>query len=559
MLLVEAIGRGSVAAEASALGVPSEWLAAILARAEMERGSYWIEILDYRDHAQAPVVICRGDRLGKVLRGTVSRPPSEQGKLVLLRLDRDAFEARLRSFAADFGLVPSAVRTLIALVRCCNVRHAAAQAGISYETAREYLVTARLALGAENLAHLVTLAVVAAGVGDLDRDSEEADLLMCQPFGLTARQAYIAGLTANGFPRKEVARRTDLSETLVKKELAVIFAATGVAGAIGLAHLMAELRLLAMHMDLTPGLGLAPEAAYDQLLFPAGGNRTVAVNDYGPESGRPVFVLHSSTTTRPANRALVRALQKRGFRPLSIDRPGFGDTADAPADLRTDAYFDLAAQDMLAVGAAMGLTHFPIVSRGAAQVVLALQRIAPEAIAAAVVMNPDPDAPSSSRHDNFLARLKRHFVRRPWAVRAMAHWLARLLTLERVRDHLHRAAIGCTADQQVLAEEANVQEYHRSLSSFRAGRLDGFVREQVAIATMEKPAPTRGTVHFRFLVGEHDTLHEPAETLAYWRELLPDGMVCMVPGAGRFMSYSHPEIAARALTEALGEDRPDPT
>ena len=42
------------------------------------------------------------------------------------------------------------------------------------------------------------------------------------------------------------------------------------------------------------------------------------------------------------------------------------------------------------------------------------------------------------------------------------------------------------------------------------------MKEQVALATVGKPAPVGGTPHFSLLIGERDSLHDPAETLRYW-------------------------------------------
>ena len=94
-------------------------------------------------------------------------------------------------------------------------------------------------------------------------------------------------------------------------------------------------------------------------------------------------------------------------------------------------------------------------------------------------------------------------------------------------------------------------DYYRALSSFRQGRLDGFVREQTALATIGRPIPVEGTDHFTLLIGEHDSIHDPRETMDYWRDVLPDARVEMVADAGRFMTFSHAEVAVAALAALL--------
>ena len=60
-----------------------------------------------------------------------------------------------------------------------------------------------------------------------------------------------------------------------------------------------------------------------------------------------------------------------------------------------------------------------------------------------------------------------------------------------------------------------------------------------------------GTDHFTLLVGEHDSIHHPGETIDYWRRVLPDARVELVAGAGRFMTYGHAEVVVAALAARL--------
>jgi pimeloyl-ACP methyl ester carboxylesterase len=290
-----------------------------------------------------------------------------------------------------------------------------------------------------------------------------------------------------------------------------------------------------------------PEAVHHDLTLTARDGRVIMASDYGPRLGEPLLVLHSSMTNRPVNRALVEALQNNGYRPIAIDRPGFGGTDAASEDCQGDDYFNLAARDIVDVCAAKGWARIKLVSRGAAQIILALQRQCPELIAAAVIMNPDPDARSSSKQSGFLAAMKRNFVRRPWAAGMMSRWAVQSLTFARVRDNVLRSAAGCPSDEKIMADPSHMQDYYRGVTAFREGKLDGFVREQTALATVGMPQPLRETRRLTLLVGDQDSIHDPHETMRYWRKVLPDAHIAMVPGAGRFMSFSHPELVVKAL------------
>ena len=557
MLRVELIRPpdNAVAAEASYLS--PAWRMAQFARVDAGSDSFWFDMVEDPRFGPTVAMIGRPDRLQKLLRGTSiapGLPPSRLSSspvdtLAVLYADWLQIETRLLEFAADFGISPASSRALVALFQTGDVRSAASVAGISYETAREYLDGARAQVGAGNLQRLVTL--IGLGIVRTDSDAEESDHLLAFAYGLSERQMRIAGLIANGVTRREVATMLTMSGALVKKELAIVFTAIGVTSAVALARAMMELRLLAIAMEYEDSGHPFPAPFHHSLLKQTGDGRIIAANDYGPPSGLPTLVLHSSMTSRPVNRALVEALQNAGFRPVSLDRPGFGDTASAPETCQGTDYFDLAARDMIEFCAVMGWSKVRLVSRGAAQVITALHRIRPDLIEAAVVMNPDPDANSSSRRTGFLAAMKKNFVRRPWAVSMMARWVAQSMTFERLRDNVMRSVQGCPVDEQVMDRPANMADYYRGVAAFRSGKLDGFVAEQAALATMDKPAPLLGTPHFTLLVGEQDSIHDPAETLAYWREILPDASVSVAQGTGRFMSYSHPELVVEALSAQL--------
>lgn len=516
------------------------------AQAEARAGEVWFESHDDRLFGPTIVIIGGASAMRRILLDSSVMPdPVPAGGLCVLRPEWDRLEAQLLGFATDFGMSPAVSRLVAALFQAGDVRAGAVRARLAYETAREYLGAARALVGAANLQSLITL--IGLGIARTGSDAEESDALLAYAYGLSERQTQIAGLIANGAARKEVARVLGVSEALIKKEMAYLFAAVDVASAAGLARLMVELRLLAIATTLHDARDPFPEAVHQEVAVTARDGRQIVASDYGPRSGEPVLVLHSSMTNRPANRTLIEALQNSGYRPFAIDRPGFGDTDAAPDDCRGEGYFDLAAKDIEDFCRAKGWRRVMLVSRGAAQVILALHRLNPELITAAVIMNPDPDARSSSKRSGFLAAMKRNFVRRPWAVALMSRWAVQSLTFARVNDHVLRSVADCPADARIMSDPLHMRDYYRGVTAFRAGKLDGFVREQTALATVGTPKPMHATDRVTLLVGDQDSIHDPHETMRYWRKVLPDAEVEMIPGAGRFMSYSHPELVVRSL------------
>lgn len=533
-----------------------QWLLSQFDRPELSSEGFWFETHDDRRFGPSTVIVGDPTAMRRILRnGSLVPPAPGADTLCVLRPDWDQIEKRLYAFASDFGMSPAVTRIVVTLFQSVEVREAASRSGLAYETAREYLNVARELVGAANLQNLITL--LGLGIASTGSEAEESDALLAYAYGLSERQTQIAGLIANGAARQEVARTLNVSDALVKKELAHVFAAVNVANAAALARAMVELRLLAIATKLHDARDPFPEASHHHLAVTARDGRLIMASDYGPRSGKPLLVLHSSMTSRPANRALIEALQNDGYRPFAMDRPGFGGTHAAPEACRGQDYFDLAARDIADFCLAQGWTGIRLVSRGAAQIVLALHRHHADLIEAAVIMNPDPDARSSSRRTGFLAAMKRNFARRPWAVAVMSRWAVQSLTFARVRANVLRSVAGCPADARIMADPAHMRDYYRGVTAFREGELDGFIREQTALATVGMPQPLRGTRGLTLLVGDQDSIHDPHETVQYWRKVLPDARIETVSGAGRFMSYSHPDLVVKALARCAMLQRKD--
>ena len=308
----------------------------------------------------------------------IGPPRSHDATYIMCTVAPDA-EWRIRHFGEAFGWSSSVCRAVHALYESCDMDVAAAQIGISVHTLREQIETARNAVGAVNVSMLfMTLTVMAMPTGER---GPETDLLVRQAYDLTERQFRIASRVANGSSRPEVAEELGVSLALVNKELGAAFSVMHVDSILALTRVFAEARMIAMGSFYGASLPDFLPPASRTLSFCAADGRRMVLSDYGPAAAVPVFVLHSSMTTRPVNRQLVEALQNAGFRPLALDRPGFGDTDPVTSDPDgNSAPFDAGARDMIAVCAQMGLGSVDIVSRGAAQVVLALQRLAPRLI-----------------------------------------------------------------------------------------------------------------------------------------------------------------------------------
>jgi DNA-binding CsgD family transcriptional regulator len=469
------------------------------------------------------------------------------GRVVVIAVRTDPGLKPLRQAAEAYGLTGQQTRVALETIRLGSIKTAAAGLGVSYQTAREALAAAMKRVGARRLPGLVTrLSTLAFGV--LPGRSGSADLLS-DTWGLSERQIALAGLVAEGLSRAEAARLLGVGEAVAKKELDAVFSLLEVGSGAALARRLVEVRALSWLTEATGGdVGFVDDHAEPLGIVPRADNTQVAFSDYGPASGRPVLVVHSSMTTRIVSRRLIRALQAVGRRPIAIDRPGFGLTdpiAGLPAG-RQDP-FEAATADVGLVLRHLKIRRIDVVSRGAAQFMVALRRAMPEALGRVVLVNPGPPYRESGRGTGPLAVIKEAFVRNPALVGVVAAFLAGQMTHGRITRMMRQWVRGSAPDELAAADPEIANDFYRSARMFATGRYQGFLQEQAAIARAARPAPTPGTKDWHVLLGDSDVLYDPQVVLDYWRGLLPDARFTVVPASGRFLAMTHADLVAATL------------
>ncbi|HWU96106.1 MAG TPA: hypothetical protein VN029_10945, partial [Sphingomonas sp.] len=225
------------------------------------------------------------------------RPELAGGHVVVLATITSLRATPLKAACESFGLTGLQTRVAMATIRAGTIKQAAAQLGISYDTARESLSEAMRRAGVDRLPALVaSLASLAFGV--LPQGTGVP--LLEDIWGLSQRQVALAGLIAEGLPRDAAARRLGMSTAAAKKELDRIYAGLGVSSAAALARMVVEAQALSCTTAATRGcVALAHDHAEPLRMMPRADGSRVAWSDYGPASGKPVLVVHSSMTSRP--------------------------------------------------------------------------------------------------------------------------------------------------------------------------------------------------------------------------------------------------------------------
>jgi pimeloyl-ACP methyl ester carboxylesterase/DNA-binding CsgD family transcriptional regulator len=426
---------------------------------------------------------------------------------------------------------------LRALVEHGAIRMAARALDISYISARNTVAELKLKLGVATVPMMIGLVLELAPEEFEAADHERQHDI----FTLTERQYAIARAIGIVKSRQEIAASLGISEAVVDTELKEIHLILGVRSAGELVRVVAGDGFNTVDDEadsLRDHAHTLPAATIDR------DGRTVAYSDFGPIDGSPVLILHSTITSRPPPTRLVSALQSAGFRPIAIDRPGFGDSDMAASE---DPYTP-AADDAAAICAALGLGRIDVVARGSGQAAIRLAQVHPGLVGRAVLVNPTPRVDFTTVDRGPLGAVKRSFARRPWAIALMIRALAAYATPQRIYDGMLRSFRESAPDHALLRQDPQfAADYLRATRGFAQGRIAGYVAEQSAWGAGYDVAPIPGMTGWRIVQGEHFILHDPAQAMNYWRERLPDTPIDWVSDAGQMLAYSHAGVVADAL------------
>jgi pimeloyl-ACP methyl ester carboxylesterase/DNA-binding CsgD family transcriptional regulator len=445
--------------------------------------------------------------------------------------------------AAAYGLTPAEARLVTALVQTGDLSAAAEALGVLISTARSTLADVMRKLDVRRQSALISR-VATTALGYWPRGASDPALLI-DAFGLSERQARIALGVARGLSRKDAGAAAGASESVTKDELERIFEFTGVSSAQMLSRLVTETMALGMLAQVSNGELAPPRDAVEPLrLVPRPSGGMIAVSDYGPRSGRPVCILHSSATTRHASRSFVRALQNAGWRPLAIDRPGFGlsDPAPTPADP-----FETAGADMAVVCDALDIETLDIVARGGVYAAMAFAGLAPGRVGAVVALNPDTPAVQGAR-PGIIGAMTDAIMLHPDRLALLARIIAGEATSARVARLLRQALVHSPPDLAAFDDLEAIADYQRAVRHFAAGRVDGLIAEQKALVEQPERAPALGQ-RWRVLFGAHDPLHRLEYAEAHWRRMLPDAAFARIEDGGRFLYLTHPQAVIAALRD----------
>lgn len=504
-----------------------------------------------QDRSGRPVAIASGDSraaamwpISAEVRAALSAGRARYA-LIAFRPDNAGWMRAARAH----GFTRSEARLISALAQQGELRAAAAQSGIAYETARKLVATAMEKAGASRQTDLIRAAMRLAA-GDL-RTPGNVDRLFADLFDLTLRQARVARGVASGGTRGEVARAMRISEHAVKSELKIVFVACGVETAVDLTRIVAEIDALAglaSACDIVFNIGQASEEPL-RLVPRSWALGQIAVADHGPTSGFPIVIFHVNTMGRAISMRFIAQLQSQGMRPITFDRAGYGLTDYVEGDPYRTVTHDLA--DVLD---ALGCERVLILSRGLASGAVTAAAALPERILGGVLLGPDPPAELDRVRSGMMGAGRALFYDRPWLAQGLARLLSRRTSSESIARLMRESVADSPGDLAALDDPEEMAIIARAGRQCALG-MQGFLNETLTQGGGARAVALLDGGGWTIAYGTQDPLYNFGVAAGHWKATLPGAEIVAVEGGGRFIHLTHGETIAKLCAEVLRRTR----
>ena len=439
-----------------------------------------------------------------------------------------------------FGLAPSETRLIAALARIGDLKQASTAVGMTYETARTTIAAILKKTASRRQTDLVRT-MVRLAAGDLCAPDSVATLF-AELFGLTISQARLARALAFGATRDQAAELIGVSINRAKSDLKAAFTACGVANAVDLSRIVAEVDVLAglataCHVEINIG-----DAHHEplQLVQRGWADGRIAIADFGPKGAIPVVITNSSLMGRSISPKLVATLQRAGFRPISFDRAGFGLTDAIDANPWVTA-----ARDVECLLEALGIGRALILSRGGSHAVMATAAAMPSRIAGGVLLAPDSPARFDGRRRGMIGHGRALLFDSAFVVESVAKLLGRRASSQQIEKLLRGSVAGSAIDLAVFDDPAERNALIRA-SRQAAITQTGFVQEILAMPRAD-PQALPDAANWTLMHGGASPMYRYHEVCDFWRATLPGVREVCIPDGGHYLHITHADAVASAL------------
>lgn len=453
----------------------------------------------------------------------------------------------LSGAAESFGLTSLQRRVVCAVAWSGNGRKAAEELGLSYATVRETLGQASRKVGAPNLPALVRR-MVESSFGVLPNHYGSA-VELAEWLPLSPRQCQICELVADGISRRGISSAMRVSLAVVNKELENIFATLEIDSAAALARIWAEALALMFFARATDGpLGFFdPTVEPTRYLPRADDHQIIAWSDYGPASGKPVLIVHSNWTCRAVPRGMVMRLQAAGWRPIAIDRPGFGKTH--PGRISSENPYEQALIDTTNVLDRLKIQKTAVIARRAGHFTTMLKHILGDRIGPVLLTSPSSPTTDAGRRTGIVGVIKEAFFRSPKLIELYFRLVTPQLSLARMEKLTRDICKGSPPDEKLCNDPQFIHDRYRAIRPFSTGNMEGAIIEelQVSRALFDlKPLEAKDAM---ILHGIYDNHYSYKEMVGYWSIKWPLAEIRAIEDGGQFLTSSHPKLIVDCLEE----------
>ena len=439
-----------------------------------------------------------------------------------------------------FGLTPLEARLAEALLDASNLAEAAQRIGVGRETAREALKKAMRKTGAHRSPDLVRrmmdlMSGMHAPIGDVE--SVLRDL-----FGATPAESRVAAQFAEGLTAREVAATLGVKEATVRGQLKSVFAKTGVNKAKDLVRLAVEASSLTALTQASETVieSIDPEGRL-RVFNAACGERRIAAVDYGPRGGRPLAVFHGFSVGRILPQPFVKSLQQAGFRPIVVQRPGYGLTDPARGDV-----LKVGSDDLATVLDSLKLRKVDLLIRdGATAAGLTFAARHPDRIGQGVLLNPRPPADIERSYASPIGAVARVMLKHPEMIAALAEMMRRQTRSDLLARTLRRSLSDAPADRAAVNDPVVLARLVRDAQGISSRSSRGFADEMAAYVRGWRLPDRIGGEGWKIVYG--NGLEWPAADPSIWAGLFPDVQTASIPDAGFLAYFTHPEAVAAML------------
>lgn len=445
--------------------------------------------------------------------------------------------------AQAYGLTEAESMLVAALARTGDLKLAAIERGIAYETARKCVAAAMRKTRTKRQTALIRETLMVAA-GDLP-DAENLGVIARDLFGLTPRQADLAILIGHGATRERAATIIGVSDHVAKADLKVIFQACGVKSSVDLARLVAEINALKGLSSACDIIIHSHNKDEEPLRFVqrSWADGRIAISDHGPMSGKPVIILHSNVSGRHHPRSFIAALRARGFRPITFDRAGYGLTTSYSGDPVTAG-----VKDLVDILDALGLETVALLARCNTASAVAAAAAATGRISGGVLLWPEATPGSVRRQSRMNDVTRALFLNFPDLTEGFARLISHRTSAAMI-EKSWRKSIYMPLDQALIDDPAERQDLIRGTQQAIYG-VRGFFAELFAHGSGAMPANVADARKWTLIYSPGTEPEDLDNAVAQWGAQLHGAAITHCVDGGNFMHVTHTDVVIDALERA---------